>query len=95
MAEQLIGNLTAPFDPSKYVDEYRANLMKIIHAKLKGKKIAVVEPEDRESTPVVDLIARLQESLEQGAKKSKRAARGRRASGAEPRPRRHARRKSA
>jgi len=92
MAEQLIGNLTSTFDPSKYVDEYRANLLKIIHAKLKGKKIAVVEPEDRESTPVVDLIARLQESLEQGAKKHKR---GRRASGAEPRPRRHARRKSA
>ena len=95
MAEQLIGNLTGKFDPSKYVDEYRANLMKIIHAKLKGKKIAVVEPEDRESTPVVDLIARLQESLEQGAKKHKRTAKGRRAAGAEPRPRRHARRKSA
>ena len=97
MAEQLIGNLSGAFDPSKYVDEYRANLMKIIHAKLKGKKIAVVEPEERESTPVVDLISRLQESLAQGAahKRSAGASRRRHAAGAEPRPRRHARRKSA
>ena len=32
-----------PFDPSKYTDDYRANLMKIIRAKMKGKKIEVGE----------------------------------------------------
>lgn len=68
MAEQLIANLTEPFDPSKYVDDYRANLMKIIRAKLKGKSLEIEEPEERESTEVVDLIARLQESLEMGKK---------------------------
>jgi DNA end-binding protein Ku len=82
MAEQLIGNLTDAFDPSKYVDDYRANLMKIIRAKMKGKAIEIEEPEERESTQVVDLIARLQESLEMGKKKAAKASRstGKRAS---------------
>ena len=64
MAEQLVGNLSQPFDPSKYTDDYRANLMKIIRAKMKGKKLEVPEPEERESTQVVDLMQRLKESLE-------------------------------
>jgi DNA end-binding protein Ku len=76
MAEQLVGNLSQAFDPTKYTDDYRANLMKIIRAKMKGKKIEVPEPEERESTQVVDLMARLQESLEMGKKRgSSRAAR--------------------
>jgi len=98
MAEQLIGNLSDTFDPAKYTDDYRDNLMRIINAKLKGKKIAVVEPEEPATTPVVDLIARLQESLEAGAARGKRASRGTRSHqkpDAEPRPRRQARRKSA
>jgi DNA end-binding protein Ku len=70
MAEQLVGNLSVEFDPSKYTDDYRENLMKIIRAKMKGKKIEVEEPDEPESTQVVDLMARLQESLEMGKKKS-------------------------
>jgi DNA end-binding protein Ku len=70
MAEQLVANLSQPFDPSKYTDDYRANLMKIIRAKMKGKKIEVAEPEERESTQVVDLMQRLQESLEMGKKRT-------------------------
>jgi DNA end-binding protein Ku len=66
MAEQLVANLMQPFDPSRYSDEYHANLMKIIRAKMKGKEVEVVEPEEREGTPVVDLMARLKESLERG-----------------------------
>jgi DNA end-binding protein Ku len=68
MAEQLIGNLTDTFDASKYSDDYRENLMKIIKAKMKGKAIDVEEPEERETTKVMDLMARLQESLEMGKK---------------------------
>jgi len=66
MAEQLIGNLTEGFDASKYQDDYRANLMRIIKAKMKGKKVEAAEPTEPEATPVVDLMARLQESLSQG-----------------------------
>jgi DNA end-binding protein Ku len=75
MAQQLVENLSTSFDPSKYTDDYRANLMKIIKAKMKGKKVDVSEPEERESTQVVDLMARLQESLQMGKKKP--ATRGR------------------
>jgi DNA end-binding protein Ku len=77
MAEQLIANLAEPFEPEKYTDDYRANLMRIIRAKLKGKK-ADLEPM-QESEPadaqVVDLMARLRESLEQG-KKPREAGKG-------------------
>jgi DNA end-binding protein Ku len=78
MARQLVENLSTQFDPSKYTDDYHESLMKIIKAKMKGKKIEVAEPEERESTQVVDLMARLQESLEMGKKRGghhgKRAA---------------------
>ncbi|MGH7616393.1 MAG: Ku protein [Gemmatimonadaceae bacterium] len=66
MAEQLVENLLQPFDASRYVDDYHANLMKIIRAKMKGKEIEVPEAEAREETPVIDLMARLKESIEQG-----------------------------
>ena len=68
MAQALIENLAEPFDPSKYRDEYRANLMKIINTKMKGKKIEYDEPEEPAATPVIDLMSRLQASLDQGKK---------------------------
>ena len=67
MAEQLITNLTGPFEPEKYTDEYRENLMRIIRAKMKGKKATLEEPErEPADAGVVDLMSRLRESLEQG-----------------------------
>lgn len=66
MATQLIENLSSTFDPSKYTDDYHDNLMKIIKAKMKGKPIEVAAPEEPAGTEVVDLIARLKESLELG-----------------------------
>jgi DNA end-binding protein Ku len=39
MATSLISQLTKPFDPSKFKDEYSDKLMKVIHAKAKGKKL--------------------------------------------------------
>jgi DNA end-binding protein Ku len=77
MAEQLVHNLAAEFDPEKYTDEYRANLMKLIRAKMSGKRLkgsratAKVEQDDK----VVDLMARLRQSLAEG--KEKKAASGR------------------
>ena len=95
MAEQLVANLSQPFDPAKYTDDYRANLMKIIRAKMKGKKIEVPEAVEPESTQVVDLMARLQESLEMGKKRGAgRPARGT-GGGAGRVTRRASRRKSA
>lgn len=49
--------------------------MKIIRAKMKGDKIEVAEAPAAESTKVIDLMARLQESLAQSgsARRGKRA----------------------
>jgi DNA end-binding protein Ku len=70
MAEQLVSSLAEPFDATKYTDEYRANLMRLIHAKLKGKKINLKpEPEAERDTQVIDLMTRLRESLDQGKKR--------------------------
>jgi DNA end-binding protein Ku len=74
MAEQLVASLTDSFKPEKYADEYRGNLMKIIEAKLKGKKIEVEEPAEPEPTNVLDLMTRLQESLSQGKGKKQKSA---------------------
>jgi DNA end-binding protein Ku len=71
MAEQLIANLAEPFDPAKYTDDYRANLMRIIRAKLKGKKVDLeTEAAEPADAKIVDLMSRLRESLERsrGAK---------------------------
>jgi DNA end-binding protein Ku len=74
MAEQLVTTLADQFQPEKYSDTYKDNLMRIINAKMKGKKIEVEEPEDPEATNVLDLMTRLQESLAQGKKKKGKKA---------------------
>jgi DNA end-binding protein Ku len=66
MATQLVENLAEPFEPAKYHDEYHDNLKKIIAAKMKGKKIEYDEPDEPKATPVLDLMSRLQASLEAG-----------------------------
>src|SRR5690242_21251924 len=76
MAEQLVHNLAGEFEPEKYTDEYRANLMRIIKAKSHGKKLptAGTSKSAAKDDKVVDLMARLRESLaEQGPKGGKRA----------------------
>jgi DNA end-binding protein Ku len=63
MAKQLIDSLTAEFDPDKYRDEYREELLALIDRKAKGE--AVVEPvsEEPKPTKAPDLMAALEESL--------------------------------
>jgi len=65
MAKMLIDNLTGKWAPDQYRDEYRANLMRIIDAKLKGRK-PKLEPgrEPERQAEVVDLMSRLRASLE-------------------------------
>jgi DNA end-binding protein Ku len=64
MARQLIDNFAAKWDPEKYTDEYKINLMKIIQAKLKGRKPKLHGREGPQEPKVVDLMARLKASLE-------------------------------
>jgi DNA end-binding protein Ku len=64
MAIQLVENLSAKWEPEKYTDEYRDNLMRLIQAKVKGRKPKLVEREVPRQAEVVDLMARLRASLE-------------------------------
>ncbi|MCX7773456.1 MAG: Ku protein [Clostridia bacterium] len=61
MAKQLIENLSAEFEPSKYKDEYREALLNMIHKKIEGEEI-VSAPEAPQRN-VIDLMAALQASL--------------------------------
>ena len=65
MAQQLIDNLVSDWKPDKYTDEYKENLLRVINAKVKGKKPKLID-EDRtpKQAEVVDLMARLRASLE-------------------------------
>ncbi|HEX8359794.1 MAG TPA: Ku protein [Longimicrobium sp.] len=69
MAEQLVENLSEPFEPSKFRDVYTESLMQVIQAKLKGKKAALPEADEPEMDGVIDLMARLQESIKESGKK--------------------------
>ena len=65
MALQLIDNLVATWDPDKYSDEYKENLLRVINAKVKGKKPKLIaEDTSPKQAEVVDLMARLRASLE-------------------------------
>ncbi len=77
MALQLIDSLASTWDAAKYTDEYKENLMKVIQAKLKGRKPRLQERETPQSADVVDLMARLRASLEGkgGAKGKKKTTR--------------------
>jgi DNA end-binding protein Ku len=66
MAKLLVENLAAEWSPDKYTDDYRENLMKVIKAKLKGRKPKLEEQAEPRSAEVVDLMERLRRSLEGG-----------------------------
>ena len=91
MATQLVENLAEPFDPEKYTDDYRANLLKVIRAKMKGKKITLDEPEQEPAdAKVLDLMSRLQASLQQhdkGGARGRKSAKAKSKKGTAPRRR--------
>lgn len=62
MARSLIDSLTTDFEPSKYRDEYRERVLKLIEQKASGQEI-VVEDAAEEAPRVVDLMAALEASL--------------------------------
>ena len=69
MAKMLISSLESEFEPQKYHDEYRANLQRMIEAKIEGRK--VVETPAEHVAPVIDIMEALKKSL---AEKRKPAA---------------------
>jgi DNA end-binding protein Ku len=78
MAKSLVENLSGSFKPEKYDDTYRKELLDLIRAKAKGKKLP--EPAEEEEAEVVDLMAALKESVAQTKKGRKRRKTARKAS---------------
>jgi DNA end-binding protein Ku len=67
MAHQLIEGLAADWDPEKYTDEYRANLLEIIEARRRHTKPDLEKQEPEAEAKVVDLMERLRRSLGKAA----------------------------
>jgi len=80
MARMLVDNLASEWDPAKYTDEYRENLMKLIKARMKGQKPHLPVAEAAPQGQVVDLMERLRRSLESREGGPRKGARARRAS---------------
>ena len=78
MAESLIDNLTEPWKPDAYTDEYREALLDIVEKKVAGEEIEEVEPV--EPARVVDLMDALKQSVE-ATKKETGQKKGRKAAG--------------
>ncbi len=64
IAKQLIESLAGLFEPEKYRDEYRDEVLNLIERKAAGEEIAVQPAAEEEEEPVPDLMAALKASLD-------------------------------
>ena len=76
MASQLIDMLSADFEPERYEDEYRENVLDLIKRKRSGEKVKKSRPRAKKATG--DLTSALEKSLS-GGKKAGAGKRGSRA----------------
>lgn len=79
MAESLIENLSEPWNPEAFTDEYREALLDIVEKKVAGEEIEEVEPV--EPARVVDLMDALKQSVEATKKAPAKKSGGRKATG--------------
>lgn len=63
MAKQLVESLAADFDPERYEDSYRLQVLELIERKAAGQEV-VTQPTIEQPTRVVDLMSALEESLD-------------------------------
>jgi DNA end-binding protein Ku len=63
MAKQLVGQLESDFEPEKYRDEYREELIAMIERKAAGAEVVEAVSEEPKPTRAPDLMAALEESL--------------------------------
>jgi DNA end-binding protein Ku len=95
MAKTLVEQFAGDWDPTQYSDEYRANLMKIIRARMKGKTVKLQDRAEPQSADVVDLMERLRQSLQGASGRGARKAVSSRAKHAKKKTAAHGRRKRA
>src|SRR5918994_3686266 len=72
MAKSLVENLSEPFKPEKYDDQYRKELLDLIRAKAEGEPLP--EPREEEGGEVVDLMTALRESVERTKKQRRKTS---------------------
>jgi DNA end-binding protein Ku len=64
IAEQLVESLAGEFEPDKYRDSYRRQVLEMIERKAQGKEIAVQPTAEEVLEPAPDLMGALKASLE-------------------------------
>jgi DNA end-binding protein Ku len=90
IAKQLVGSLAGDFEPDKYHDTYREQVLELIERKAQGEEIAVQPAPEEVRAPAPDLMSALKASLD-----AVRAQEGDGAgNGAAPKPRKRAARKA-
>lgn len=80
MARQLVEEMSGPWDPADFKDEFRIQVMKLVEKKAKaGEGHTVLQPEEeapaRTTSEVIDLTALLRRSLKAGSPTARPAAR--------------------
>jgi DNA end-binding protein Ku len=70
MAKTLVENLSEPFEPDRYHDRYREQLLELIRAKAEGEELP--EPAEEADGEVVDLMAALRASVERTKKQQRK-----------------------
>jgi DNA end-binding protein Ku len=75
IAKQLVESLSGDFEPGKYHDTYREEVLALVERKAAGEEIAVQPAQEEAEEPVPDLMAALKASLD--------AVRGERGGGAD------------
>jgi DNA end-binding protein Ku len=64
IAKQLVDSLSGEFDPDKYRDTYRDEVLALVERKAQGEQIAVQPEAEEEEAEVPDLMAALKASLD-------------------------------
>jgi DNA end-binding protein Ku len=81
MAEKLVSGMVDKWQPEKYRDDYRKDLLSLIHSKAKAGEVNTIDkqrkkaPRAAKTAKVVDLVALLAQSMESGHHKKKPSAR--------------------
>jgi len=64
IAKQLVSSLAGDFDPEKYRDTYREEVLGLIQRKAQGEEVAVAPPAEEVRAPAPDLMSALKASLD-------------------------------
>ena len=89
MATQLIESMSTKWEPAKYHDDYREELEKLIEKKIEhGPEDLPAPKKAKRATPVLDLVAVLQQSIRQ-THPGANGRTGRKNAGRAPKPRHH------